>query len=698
MITNFDEKHCHKWALLLRERKGKLEKASEAINTGDFENARKMISEVFFGVSAGKQADPGMAGSLLYHMAMVSKMASETSFLLEEFQMKTAGNNNQIWQLYGDFVSDVTKLYTEGMSLEMNSRDIAQRPLSTDDKVALFRALAEKTRALENGVRNHNSDATELASLFSEWVNHIVEMRLRQEYETIKGLFVSAEIAQTFGIRQLQNAMSRVQDKFGEATVKIALDVTLKVGMRREKLQTVMLADHFIDYKMDIAKLEGSMRFFNCPIAGSHRYIAERTGLTEEIASLFCKHFCYAHAKAMLEAVLPFTFTLKQPRRIAIHGECEFSMNLGHSPGVKVSGEFVPLVVSWNLTRKCNLKCSHCYINSTTEELRNELSTKEAKELIDQICQVSRPLLILSGGEPLLRKDVLELVKYGSKKGLRMGLGSNGSLIDETMAKNLKDAEIKTVSISLDSVTPQKHDDFRGVAGSWQKAINAIKALTENDVLVQVNTTVTQHNLHEIDQIMSLSEEVGVENFHLFFLVPTGRGARIADISPAMYERMIRTTFAKTAKHKLNVRPSCAPQFMRIAKDMGLDMRQWIRGCIAGLYYCRIYPNGDVTPCPYLPVKLGNIREESFSHIWHNSGVFKNLRNFNTLKGKCGLCDYRSLCGGCRARAYGLSSDFIDFCGDLHEPTELRGDYLAEDPWCVYSPRKNTENQFKRVS
>ena len=696
-VTNFDEKHCHKWALLLRERQEKITKASAAINAGDFEDAGQVISEVFYGVSAGKQADPGMAGSLLYHMAMVSKMASETSFLLEEFQMKTACNDKQVWQFYGDFVSDVTNLSTEGMSLEANPREIAQKSLSTEDKVALFSALTEKTRAIENKICNCDSDATEpLERLFNEWASRIAEMRLRQEYETIKGLLVSAEIAQAFGIRRLRTAMRSVQERFGEATVKIALDVTLKVGMRREKLQTVMLADHFINYRMDIAKLEGSMQFFNCPIAGSHRYIAERTGLSEEVSALFCKHFCYAHAKAMLEAVLPFAFTLSQPQRIATHGECEFYMILAHSPGVKVSGEFVPLVVSWNLTRKCNLKCSHCYINSTTEELRDELSTKEAKSLIDQICQVSSPLLILSGGEPLLRKDVLELVKYGSEKGLRMGLGSNGSFIDETMAKNLKDAGIKTVSISLDSAVSQKHDDFRGVVGSWQKAVEAIKALKENYVLVQVNTTVTQHNLHEIDTIMSFAEDLGVENFHLFFLVPTGRGARIADISPAMYERMIQTTFAKTAKHKLNVRPSCAPQFMRIAEDMGLDMRQWIRGCIAGLYYCRIYPNGDITPCPYLPVKLGNIREESFSHIWYNSEVFKNLRNFDALKGKCGACDYRSLCGGCRARAYGLSSDFIDFCGDLHEPTELHGDYLAEDPWCVYNTRKNTENHPKR--
>jgi radical SAM protein with 4Fe4S-binding SPASM domain len=448
-----------------------------------------------------------------------------------------------------------------------------------------------------------------------------------------------------------------------------------------------MLSDHYINYSMDIAKLDGSMRFFNCPIAGSHKYLNEKLGLNEAVAALFCIHFCYAHAKAMLETVLPFTFTLSQPKRIATHGECEFYMKLADSPDANVKdAQFVPLVLSWNVTRKCNLKCSHCYINAAKEELKDELTTEEAKNLMDQISHVSRPLLILSGGEPLLRQDIYELIRYGTGKGFRMGLGSNGSLIDGTVARNLKDAGVKTVSISLDSSIAEKHDEFRGVKGSWQKAINAIKALKQNNILVQVNTTVTQQNHSEIDQIMTLTEELGVENFHLFFLVPTGRGTKIADISPSMYEDMIKSTFAKTAKHRLNVRPSCAPQFMRIAKDMGLDMRQWIRGCLAGLYYCRVYPNGDVTPCPYLPVKLGNVREKPFSEIWFNSEVFKNLRNFDTLKGKCGACSHRSVCGGCRARAYGLSSDFIDFCGDLHEPTELKGDYLKEDPWCVYQP------------
>jgi radical SAM protein with 4Fe4S-binding SPASM domain len=689
-VTKFDEGHCHKWALLLRERREKLNRILAAIDREDFDVAKRLFSEVFHGVSSGKNADPGMMGSLLYHMAMVTKMETETRFLLKELDADMPDIMRQLEQFYNDFVSDINELTGAIVSVNVNPQKVAARAsLCTDEKIGLFNKLNERTKAIERLLSAENLEAMEqLERLFEDWAQHVTEIRLRQEYETIKGFLVTAELAKTVGIPRLQDAMKKVQKKFGEETVRIALNVTLKVGMRREKLQTIMLSDHFIRYTMSVESLDGHMQFFNCPIFGSHKYIAEKTSINEAVASLFCQHFCYAHAKAMLNTVLPFTFALWQPQRMATDGKCEFYLKLAYSPTTPKSEKYVPLVVSWNLTRKCNLKCPHCYINATTQELKNELTTGESKNLIDQICEVSRPLLILSGGEPLLRPDVYELVRYGASKGLKMGLGSNGSLINATAAKRLKEAGIETVSISLDSHIPEQHDEFRGVPGSWEKAVGAIKALQENGVLVQVNTTLTQQNYDQIGDIMSLVENIGVENFHLFFLVPTGRGVKMADISPAEYESMIKTTFAKVAKHKLNVRPSCAPQFMRIAKDMGLNMSRWIRGCLAGLYYCRVYPNGDVTPCPYLPIKLGNIREKSFKEIWFNSEMFKTLRNFDALKGKCGVCEHRAVCGGCRARAYGLSSDFIDYCGDLHEPAELKGDYLTEDPWCVYQPKK----------
>jgi AdoMet-dependent heme synthase len=620
---------------------------------------------------------------------MVSKMESETKVLLETLKVDLPNVSEQLSKIYCDFESDANELLQTITPIPLGLQEMATIPrMTSEEKIRLFTKLKQENKKVEDFLNSKNHKAGEaIEKLFAHWAEHVIRMRLMQEYETIKGLLVTAELARIIGLLALEKAMTAVEEKFGQETVSIALDVTLKVGMRREKLQSVMLSDHFINMAMSNETLDGCMTFLNCPIYGGHKYAMEKYGVNGQVSELFCKHFCFAHAKAMLDTVLPFPFTLWQPKLIATHGNCEFYLKLAHSPEAEKSERFVPLVMSWNVTRECNMKCSHCYINATEKKLAHELTTAEGINLIDQICQVSKPLLILSGGEPLLRPDIYELIRYGTSKGLKMGLGSNGSLIDETVAANLKAAGIATVSISLDSHIPAQHDEFRGVLGSWEKAVNACKALRKNNVLVQVNTTLTQQNYDQIDDIMSLAEGIGVENFHLFFLVPTGRGAKLTDISPQKYEDMITNTFAKVAKHKLNVRPSCAPQFMRIAKGMGLDMRQWVRGCLAGLYYCRIYPNGDVTPCPYLPIKLGNVREKTFKEIWFTSQLFKSLRDPTALKGKCGVCEFGSLCGGCRARAYGLSSDFIDYCGDLHEPTEPKKDYLTEDPWCVYQPK-----------
>ena len=687
-MTRFDEAQCHKWALLLKERKSRLDSASEAVASGDFETAKRLVNEVFHGAS-GRNGDAGMEGSLLYHLAMIGKMSAESTVVLEELEVDAPTVDEPLWRFYGDFVCDSKELLEGIIELDDNVVMAVKNPaLDVEEKIQLFRILSEETRKVEGLLDRKDLEAKEgIQFLFREWARNVVTARLRQEYETIKSFLIVEQLAEELGIERIAETMGRVQKKFGDKTVDSAFDVSLNVGIPKEKLQKLMLSDHFIEFKMDIKNLGGYMRFLNCPIYGSHRYMEEKMGKKTKTGQLFCKNFCRAHAQSMFEKFIPFPVSVSQPVRMASDGKCEFQIRLAPTSAAPTQEKYVPLVLSWNVTLKCNLKCSHCYINAKESKLPDELSTDAAKMLIHQIIEVSRPLLILSGGEPLLREDIYEIIRYGTDRGLRMGMGSNGMLIDDEVAGKLKDAGMWTVAISLDSSIPERHDEFRGVKGCWEHAVNAIRVLKKADIEVQVNCTVTQQNYDEVDDIMALAESLGVDNFHLFFLVPTGRGTDIEDITPQMYEDMIRSTLAKTTKYKLNVKPSCAPQFMRVAKDQGVDMSRWVRGCMAGLYYCRIYPSGEVTPCPYMPVSLGNIRERSFKDIWFNSEVFRALRDFDQLKGKCGACEHRDVCGGCRARAYGVTTELMDFCGALHAPTEMRGDYLAEDPWCIYKPK-----------
>jgi radical SAM protein with 4Fe4S-binding SPASM domain len=689
-LTKFNEEHCHKWALLLRERKRKIDRASEAALSGNFETAKRLANEVFHG-SSGRDSGPGMEGSLLYHMAMITKMAAEPRVILEELGIEAPSVERELRKFYGDFVSDAKELMHNIIPLTLRVEDAIKRtPLGIDEKLRIFTGLRAETKKVADMLDRRNPEGGDrLQTLFRIWAENVVEMRLRQEYETIKGFLIMEQIAEELGVKLLEKTMADVGKKFGDETVDSAFDVTLKVGMPKEKLQKLMLSDHFIEHKMDIKNLGGFMRFLNCPIHGSHTHMEAELGETKT-SQLFCKNFCKSHAQSMFERFLPFPVGVSQPQRMAADGRCEFRIKLAPTSNVESVAsveKYVPLVISWNVTSRCNLKCSHCYMSAGENQFENDLSTDAAKMLIHQIVEVSRPLLILSGGEPLLREDIFEIIRYGADRGLKMGMGSNGMLIDYDVAKKLMDAGMGTVAISLDSSIPERHDEFRGVKGCWQKAVNAIEALKENGLQVQVNATVTRQNYSEVDEIMSLAEKLKVDNFHLFFLVPTGRGTNVEDITPQMYEEMITNTLAQNTQHKMNVKPSCAPQFMRIAKQQGIDMSRWLRGCVAGLYYCRIYPSGEVTPCPYLPINLGNIRDKSFRDIWFNSEVFKTMRDFDQLKGKCGICDYRDVCGGCRARAYGVSTYYMDFCGALHNTIETRGDYMAEDPWCIYQPK-----------
>jgi heme b synthase len=288
--------------------------------------------------------------------------------------------------------------------------------------------------------------------------------------------------------------------------------------------------------------------------------------------------------------------------------------------------------------------------------------------------------LIFTGGEPLLREDIFELAAYGERKGLRGVMAVNGTILDSKMAAAAKRAGIQRVSISLDGASADSHDRFRGVAGAFAGAMNGIRYLKEAGLDFQINTTVTKRNLGEIEDILKLAARMGAVAHHIFLLVPTGRGEELVgeEITPADYERILLWFCEQRERVPLQLKATCAPQYYRIARQHGYsevripereELNAFTRGCLGGISFCFVSHRGDVQPCGYLEVVGGNIRETPFKVIWEEAEVFRKLRNLGNLKGKCGRCEYRVVCGGCRARASALS-----------------GDYLEEEPFCPYEP------------
>ncbi len=332
--------------------------------------------------------------------------------------------------------------------------------------------------------------------------------------------------------------------------------------------------------------------------------------------------------------------------------------------------EPVPSVISWNVTGRCNLRCKHCYIDASTA-MPGELSTAEALRILGEIAEVNREtVLILSGGEPLCRCDVDELVARAAALGMTPVLGTNGTLLTVERARALTERGLAGVGISLDSLVPSRHDEFRGLKGAWRATIGGIDCARRAGLDVQIQMTLTRDNLEELPQVVRFSRAVGARVLSVFFLVCTGRGQGLVDLTPDEHECALRFLLGERGDGVM-IRPRCAPTFRRLLAQVKPDsilLKSDAGRCLAGKSYCRITPDGAVTPCPYMPVTAGRLREHPFGEIWRSAPLLEALRN-PVLRGRCGNCEYRDLCGGCRARAFASS-----------------GDALAEDPWCTYVP------------
>jgi len=402
-------------------------------------------------------------------------------------------------------------------------------------------------------------------------------------------------------------------------------------------------------------------------------------------------------------------------------------MTAGTGSALAAKKEFKPRLIFWEVTKGCNLRCIHCRATATELMSPQDLPTAKALDIISQISDYANPILVLSGGEPLYRQDIFQLAEYATSRGLRAALATNGTLVTSDVAQRIKDSGIKRVSISLDGSDAETHDAFRGIPGAFDAAIYGMKNLQRLGVSVQINTTIARHNAHQLPDVLTLARRLGADALHTFLLVPVGCGVDIAAeqmVAPDEYERMLNWFYDQSLNGDIELKATCAPHYFRVARQRraadkmagrevpppiqhhppteigptemtmpgstGIslkpgggppqghtghphghpgDMNAMTKGCLAGTGVCFISHEGEVFPCGYLPAIAGDLRKQSFADIWERADVFQSLRDDDNLKGKCGCCEFRHVCMGCRARAFAAT-----------------GDFLAEEPFCVYEP------------
>ncbi len=344
-----------------------------------------------------------------------------------------------------------------------------------------------------------------------------------------------------------------------------------------------------------------------------------------------------------------------------------------------------PFMVSYSVTQKCNLKCKHCYSDSVDQAAPDELSTEEAFRLVDDLSRWGIGLLIIDGGEPLCREDLLDIVRYASSKGIRTTIGSNGTLIDEAKAKEMVDAGVMAVAISVDGADASTHDSFRGVDGTFEQTLKGIEACRNAGLPFQLNMVIRKDNVSQLEDMLRLAVDLGANAAEVFDLVAAGRAKHECKelvLSPDERKLMMERLAEAQEDYPLVIRVPGCPMYPLVLQEKGIKPKHFPpemlrripyygRGCAAGMPmgYVMVLSNGEVNPCMLLQVNLGNIREQSIMSIWESSPTLARLRQRDLLKGECAYCQYKLTCSGCRGRAY-----------------EETGDMMATDPGCWLVP------------
>jgi len=346
----------------------------------------------------------------------------------------------------------------------------------------------------------------------------------------------------------------------------------------------------------------------------------------------------------------------------------------------------------WESTIQCNLTCAHCRRLESNEAQDSDMTTAQARALIDQLARLGQqqpmmPILVFSGGEPLCRPDLFELVEYACGLQIVPALATNGTLIDAACARTIAESGIARVSISLDGATAQTHDKMRQLEGSFAQALEGIGHLREHEVPFQINMTLTKHNCIELEDLYKLALSLGAVAVHPFMLVPVGCGVELAEtdmLTPQQYEQALIEVAQLEKRGDLQIKVTCGPHYERVKREQGMQGQtapahgsapgqhphaQSSRGCLAGLGVLFVGHQGDVFPCGYLPVHCGNILQEPLEQIWSQNRDLARMGDSSQLAGKCGQCGFRKVCGGCRARAFATAND-----------------YMAEEPFCAYVP------------